>query len=145
MALRSIYGVSGPGAGDVATARAQRGPVADRDKERFWAPRGDPAGSWIEMDLPWAIRLLDIILSPGQSDDPIKFQAQGRPFEVDVTTTTGNGQTAAKRIVVQDKPGPQTFTVKRDNVVKVRLTFVSAHGMKAGGFMAVAEVELFGR
>lgn len=119
--------------------------LADRDKDGYWAPRGNPVGAWVEVDLPRAIRLLDIIVTPGQSGDAIKFQAQGRPFEVDVILTRSDGTTATKRISVQDKPGPQTFKVKGDNVVKIRLTFVSAHGMKSNGYMAVAELEFFGR
>jgi len=130
-----------------SSSRPGAGPerLSDRAANQFWAPNSAPAGAWVEADLPRAVRLLDVVVTGGRSSDAQQFQAQGRPYEVDVTLSTQDGRSITARVVMQDKAGEQKFSVKADRVVKVRLTFRSAHGMAPGRYLAVAEVEFFAR
>ena len=130
-----------------SSSRPGDGPerLTDRASNQFWAPQGEPTGSWVEFELPKAVRLLDIVVTGGQDGESVEFQKQGRPNEIDAVLTSQDGKTTTSRLVMEDRQGAQTFKVKGDRVVKIRLSFVSAHGMEPGRFMAVAEVEFFYR
>jgi hypothetical protein len=64
---------------------------------------------------------------------------------VDVTMIGNDGRVTPARLVLRDRAGPQKFAVRADQIVTVRLTFRSAHGMARGRFMAVGELEFFAR
>ena len=59
--------------------------------------------------------------------------------------TSQSGATTTATLNLDDKQGAQSFQVKGDRIVKVRLTFVDASGMRPGRYLAVAEVEFFYR
>jgi hypothetical protein len=120
--------------------------MSDRSLDKFWAARvGAHQGSWVEADLPQAVRLLDIVVTGGQSGDAVQFQKQGRPHEIRALLTSQNGTTVTATLNLDDRQGAQSFKVKGDRIVKVRLTFVSVYGLQAGRYLAVAEVEFFYR
>jgi len=120
--------------------------LSDRSSEKFWAPRvGANKNSWVEATLPQPVRLLDIVVTGGQSGDAVPFQKQGRPHEIRVLMTGQNGSTVTATLNLEDKQGPQSFKVKADRITKVRLTFLDANGMQSGRYLAVAEVEFFYR
>jgi hypothetical protein len=91
------------------------------------------------------VRLLDIVVTGGQSGEAVQFQKQGRPHQIQALLTSQSGATVTATLNLEDKQGPQSFKVKGDRIVKVRLTFPDAHGIEAGRFLAVAEVEFFHR
>jgi hypothetical protein len=131
-----------------SSSRGGNGPerLADRANDKFWAPQGQPVGSWVEFNLPKPVRLLDLIVTGGQhGESSVEFQKQGRPDRVEAVLTSQDGKTVTTRLVMEDRNGPQSFQAKGDRIVKVKLTFLSAHGMQPGRFMAVAEVEFFYR
>jgi hypothetical protein len=120
--------------------------LSDRSLDKFWAPKiGIHLGSWVEADLPQAVRLLDIVVTGGQSGDAVQFQKQARPHEIKVLLTSQTGATVTATLNLDDKQGAQSFTVKGDRIVKIRLTFVDANGIQPGRYLAVAEVEFFYR
>jgi hypothetical protein len=120
--------------------------LSDRSLDKFWAPKvGANQGSWVEADLPQAVRLLDIVVTGGQSGDAVQFQKQGRPHEIRVLLTSQSGATVTATLTMDDKQGAQSFKVKGDRITKVKLTFVDALGMRSGRYLAVAEVEFFYR
>ena len=120
--------------------------LSDRSPDKFWAPKvGANQNSWVEASLPQAVRLLDIVVTGGQSGDAVPFQKQGRPHQIRVVMTAQNGKTVTATLTMQDKQGAQSFKVRADRITKVRLTFVDASGMQPGRFLAVAEVEFFYR
>jgi hypothetical protein len=136
-----------PKAWRASSSRAGNPPdrLGDRAANKFWAPTGAPAGAWVEADLPRPVRLLYLVITGGQSSDAIEFQKQGRPYQVVATLTSEGGRTTSTVLTLRDQAGPQRVTVKGDRVTRVRLTFRSAHGMAAGRFMAVGELEFFVR
>jgi hypothetical protein len=120
--------------------------LSDRSLDKFWAPKiGAHPGSWVEADLPKAVRLLDIVVTGGQSGDAVQFQKQGRPHVIKALLSSQNGATVTTTLNLDDKQGAQSFKVKGDRIVKVRLTFVDASGIRPGRYLAVAEVEFFYR
>jgi hypothetical protein len=136
-----------PSGWEASSARADAGPelLSDRVTNQFWAPRGDPVGAWAEATLPRPIRLLRIVVTGGQSTEPELFQQQARPHELTLIATAEDGTATTVDLVVRDQPGPQPFPVAVDDVVTVRLEIGSAHGMERGRYLAIGEIELFGR
>jgi hypothetical protein len=119
--------------------------VIDGASNQYWAPAGPAEGAWVEVDLPQPSRLLEVIVTTGVSPDKQQFLAQGRPHEVDVTVTDASGKVEQVGINLHDAPGGQTFKVKMDDAVRVRLTIKSAYGTGAGKVCALAELEIFVR
>ncbi|HZM76555.1 MAG TPA: zinc ribbon domain-containing protein [Candidatus Limnocylindrales bacterium] len=133
-AASSVQGTNGP----------ER--LSDRSLDKFWAPRvGANQGSWVEATFPQPVRLLDIVVTGGQSGEAVQFQKQGRPHEIQALMTSQSGATVTAKFNLEDKQGAQSFKVKGDRINKVRLTFVDAHGMQPGRYLAVAEMEFFYR
>ena len=114
---------------------------------QYWAPAGagPGTGQWVEIDLPEAVRVLDLIVYSGVSADRKQFLAQARPREMTVTFTADDGKTTDKTIRLRDQPGKQQFSVRADRTVRVRFTLRSAYGVAPGRRVAVAELELFAR
>jgi hypothetical protein len=136
-----------PSGWEASSARPDAGPelLSDRVTNQFWAPEGDPVGAWAEATLPRPIRLLRIVITGGQSTEPEQFQEQARPHELTLTATAEDGTATTVDLVVRDQPGPQPFPLTADDVVTVRLEIESAHGMERGRYLAIGEIELFGR
>jgi hypothetical protein len=119
--------------------------VFDGATNTYWAPAGTPLGAGVELELPGAVRLLDIIVTPGVSPDKQAFLAQGRPAKLDAVVTNKDGKAATTTLNLEDKPGPQHFSVAYDNAVTVALIIRSDYGVPPGHLVAIAEVELFAR
>jgi len=119
--------------------------VKDVVANRYWAPAGPAEGAWVEVDLKEAVRLLDVIVTPGVSGDKKEFLEQGRPKELDVTVTDTRGRTHTTTIKLRDEPGGQRFSVKASDAVRVRFTIRSSYGVPPGRLVAVAELEFFAR
>jgi hypothetical protein len=136
-----------PTAWSASSSLPDHGPelLSDRVTNQFWAPEGDPEASWVEAELPRQVRLLRLVVNAGQSAEADVFQQEGRPHEVTVTATSANGDAVTVPLVVRDQAGPQRFTVKGHDIVRVRLTFDSAHAMEDARYMAVGELEFFAR
>jgi hypothetical protein len=132
---------------EASSALPEHGPdqLSTRVADQFWAPEGDPAGSWVEAELPRPVRLLHVVVHAGQSTDPELFQQQARPHEVAVTAISEDESMVTAELVVRDQPGPQEFVIVADQVVRVRFEFRSAHGLEPDRFMAVGEIEFFAR
>jgi ribosomal protein L40E len=131
-----------------ASSSAQGAPpgnVKDGASNRYWAPAGAARGAWVEVDLGRAVRLLDVVVTPGISTDKQQFLTQGRPRELTVTVTNESGRTTGATIALRDEPGGQTFPVKVSDAVKVRLTIAGTYGMPPGSRCGIGELELFVR
>lgn len=117
--------------------------IVDGASNRFWAPVKAKGGSgqWIEATFEQPVRLLNVIITPGISQEQKKFIEQGRPHDVVITTTDDDNEQKTFPLVVQDKPGGQTFKVKVSSVKKVRLTIISCYDEKTTELCAVGELE----
>ena len=121
--------------------------IVDGASNRFWAPVKAEGGSgqWIEASFEQPVRLLNVIVTPGISTAQKKFISQGRPHDVVITTTDDDNEQKTFPLVVQDKPGGQTFQVKASSVKKVRLTIITCYDEKTADLCAVGELEFLKR
>jgi zinc ribbon protein len=122
--------------------------IADGLTNEFWAPaRGQgPAGQWVEGTFEQPVRLLNVIITSGISEKQDKFVTQSRPHDVIITTTDEDNEQKTFPLVVQDKPGPQTYEVKVSNVKKVRLTVISCYdARRKNAVCAIGEIEYLKR
>jgi hypothetical protein len=105
---------------------------------------GDGAGAYVDAVFGQPVNLLDIVITPGAGVAQDAFTAQSRPETMDVTLIRADGTSTVKRITLADTPGAETFTMRGDDVVRVRFTIVSAYlAGSPGAEVAIAEIEFF--
>jgi hypothetical protein len=133
-----------------ASSSRKEGPpdnLFDTVSNRFWAPSKGPEGQWVEAHFPEPVRLLDIIVTSGISQEQDVWVTQGRPAQLEVTFVDNENKETKSPIMLADKPGEQAFKVEADKVVKVRIAIISTYGMteKKGLKCAIGELEFFKR
>ncbi|GGZ31432.1 hypothetical protein GCM10010387_26730 [Streptomyces inusitatus] len=120
----------------------------DGFNNRYWAPgrAGREVGEFVECDFEQPVKVRRIIVFSGVSARRDEFLTQARPAGITVTFVAESGERTTKRIRLKDQPGQQTFEVRGDRVVGVRLTTDAAYGTGTGADRrpAIAEVEFFG-
>ncbi|MFE0464000.1 zinc ribbon domain-containing protein [Kitasatospora sp. NPDC058965] len=104
---------------------------------------GDPQNTWLEAAFAQPEHLLNVLITPGVSAEPDKQLAEARPHAVDLVATTADGRTSTTHLELA-ADGAQSFDLRLDKVVKVRLNILSAYGTGPDKQVAVAEVEFFG-
>lgn len=124
---------------------AEANRIGDGASNRFWAPTGDGANSWVEASFAQPVRLLDVVVTPGISLKKDEFLTTGRPHELVVVATSESGEERTFTLNLGDAAGPQTFGVDARKVVRARITVRSTYGPADTAGVAVAEVEFFGR
>jgi len=121
------------------------GSVSDGVSNRYWAPAKGPVGQWIEVKFERPVRLLNIIITPGISTEKEMFLTQGRPHDLSVDVTDSKGKITTVPLVVQDKPGAQSFDVKVSNAIQIRFTIATGYEVKAPRKCAIGELEFLKR
>src|SRR5262249_3889869 len=94
------------------------------------------------------IDLLDLVITPGAGVAQDVFTQQGRPESLEVTLTRADGTATTKTINLNDSPGAETFAVRGNDVVSIRLTIKSAfqaQGSNTGTEPAIAEIKFFAK
>jgi hypothetical protein len=119
--------------------------VSDGATNRYWAPQGEAAGSWVEVQFARPVRLLDIVVTGGVGTDQERFVANRRPHELDVLATTRTGTTVRRTLALRDEPGPQHFGFEAHDTVRVRFVVTSTYGPAGTSSVAIGELEFFGR
>jgi hypothetical protein len=119
--------------------------VSDGATNRYWAPQGEAAGSWVEVSFTRPVRLLDIVVTGGVGTDQERFLKNSRPHEVDVVATGRGGGTVRKTLTLRDEPGPQHFGFEAHDTVRVRFFVKSTYGPAGTPSVAIGELEFFGR
>lgn len=128
-----------------ARAGAPASRIADGATNRYWAPTGAAAGSWVEARFASPVRVLDIIVTPGVGTEQSAFLKVGRPHEMEVIATSRTGEVTRTTIQLSDQAGPQRFGFEAVDVLRVRLVVRSVYGTSTKPTVAVGEVEFFGR
>ncbi|MET9572581.1 zinc ribbon domain-containing protein [Streptomyces virginiae] len=129
-----------------ASAELPGHPVAhttDGLSNRYW---GAPApGASVTYAFGKPFRLVAVIVTNGASSAPEEYAKQGRALRIDMEVTDRDGATVHKKLVLSDKPSPQTFPLGISHATTVRLTLEEPAGSAADRHLAVAEVEFFQR
>ncbi|MFF9983885.1 zinc ribbon domain-containing protein [Streptomyces erythrochromogenes] len=119
------------------------GQSTDGLSNRYWGAPGPGASATYTFGKPF--RLVAVIVTNGASPDPEEYAKQGRALRIDMEVTDRDGATVHKKLVLSDKPGPQTFPTGISDATTVRLTLEEPAGSALQGPLALAEVEFFQR
>ncbi|MFD3542782.1 zinc ribbon domain-containing protein [Streptomyces sp. NPDC058662] len=110
---------------------------------RYWGAPG--AGASVTYTFAKPFRLVDVIVTNGASSAPEEYAKQGRALRIDMEVTARDGRQVHRKLVLSDKPGPQTFPTGVSDAVTIRLTLAEPAGAAQGRHLALAEVEFFQR
>lgn len=129
-----------------ASAELPKHPVGqstDGLSNRYWGAPGPGASATYTFGKPF--RLVAVIVTNGASPAPEEYAKQGRALRIDMEVTDRDGATVHKKLVLSDKPGPQTFPTGISDATTIRLTLEEPAGSAPQGPLALAEVEFFQR
>ncbi|MET8974278.1 zinc ribbon domain-containing protein [Streptomyces sp. NPDC004539] len=116
--------------------------TSDGIRNNYW---GTTPGSTITYTFRAPFRLVTTIITNGAGVAPKEYNAQARALEFTLEVTTPSGEKHTKKLTLDDKPGPQTFTTAFSDVKTVTLTLNTPSGLTQGRQLALAEVEFFKR
>ncbi|MBY8888864.1 zinc ribbon domain-containing protein [Streptomyces sp. PTM05] len=118
----------------------------DETSNTWWAPGVSQSGTgeWLEARFDQPTRLLDLIITPGESTQAAQLSQSALPHRIDAVITTADGKTTTRPIVLDEGAGPQQRAFHADNVTAVRFVLQSAYGAAPDKQVAIAEVEFFG-
>lgn len=114
---------------------------------RYWSASPDARGrrEFLEADFEQPVHLLKVVVYSGVSTKQDEFITRARPKDVTVTLFDANNVEKGHRTIhLRDEVGQQTFDVRGDKVLRVRLTVDSTFGSSKPP-VTVTEVEFFRR
>lgn len=121
--------------------------LRDSFNNTFWGTgeAGDGAGVYVDAAFNQPVNLLDLIITGGAGVAQDAFTAQSRPESVKVTLLSAGGGSTSTTITLADSPGPQTFGIQGNGIVRIRFTLESAYLAQPapGTEVAIAELEFF--
>ncbi|KPI19709.1 hypothetical protein OK074_7785 [Actinobacteria bacterium OK074] len=119
----------------------------DLKSNTWWGPgvAESGAGEWIEAKWQEPTRLLNVIITPGESSHADQIGNSALPHRLKATITMDDGKVVNRDLVLDSGAGPQTLDFRAADVVKVRLTIESAYNTSAKKQVAIAEIEFFGK
>ncbi|MFK4084507.1 NADase-type glycan-binding domain-containing protein [Kribbella sp. NPDC020789] len=120
----------------------------DGANNTYWAaPRvgkDAKAGPYLTGTFREPVRLTNLGIWAGVSDQTPKFVAGPRPAELEVTVFTG-GKPVIKRLRLADSSKYQKFTLKVADARGVQIAVVRSTNPSRATLTAIAEIELFGK
>ncbi|MFI5733413.1 zinc ribbon domain-containing protein [Kribbella sp. NPDC051587] len=120
----------------------------DGANNTYWgAPRvgkDAKAGPYLTGTFQQPVRLTNIGVWAGVSDQTPKFVAGPRPAELEITVFTG-GKPVIKRLRLADSSKYQKFTLKVSDARGVQIAVVRSINPSRATLAAIAEIELFGK
>ncbi|MFF7979817.1 zinc ribbon domain-containing protein [Streptomyces sp. NPDC007901] len=118
----------------------------DKLSNTWWGPgviQGGE-GEWIEARFDEPTRLLNVIVSSGESNHFDQLKKSALPHRMKVTIKTADGRTEDRELTLDQMVGGQTRNLRAADVVSVRFTIESSYQASAKTQVAIAEIELFG-
>lgn len=138
-----------PDSVDASRSFQEHGPelAFDTRSNTWWGPGVSHAGEgeWIEARFTNPTDLLDMVITPGVSARAADLNESALPRVLEVTVTRANGSEATHEVTLDQGAGGQLRKLRAKEVVQIRFTLVSAHGMSDEKQVAIAEIEFFGR
>jgi hypothetical protein len=127
---------------------SEHGPELAFDKlnNTWWGPgqTQSGAGEWVEADFSQPTRLLDVVITSGESTQPSELSKSALPHSIEAVITTADGKTQSRFLTLDGASGGQTRAFRVGDVTAVRFILRSAYGASAVKQVALAEIEFFG-
>ena len=124
-----------------------KGAAQDGASNTFWAPdkSGNMRGAWLQANFDQPFRLVNLIVLNGASDKQPEYRKEARPKSIRLTVARTHGTTFQKVYDLNDVAGPQRLAVGVSDVKSVRITVLTVEEPGPGRYLALAEVEYYGR
>ncbi|MEU6406407.1 zinc ribbon domain-containing protein [Streptomyces sp. NPDC046985] len=118
----------------------------DELNNTWWGPGVSESaqGQWIEARFAEPTRLLDLLITPGESTRPDQLSKSALPHRVEVRVTGANGKTTTRELNLDQGAGAQRVPFRVGEVTAVRFTLKSAYLPAPTKQVAIAEIEFFG-
>ncbi|MFC8714544.1 zinc ribbon domain-containing protein [Streptomyces sp. NPDC057197] len=118
----------------------------DKINNTWWGPgvADSGKGQWVEAHFNEPTRLLNIIITPGQSIRADQLSKSALPHRVQALITTADGKTTTRDLVLDQGPGPQPRAFRFGKVIAVRFTIESAYQPSPDKQVSIAEIEFLG-
>ncbi|MFF8731281.1 NADase-type glycan-binding domain-containing protein [Streptomyces sp. NPDC015171] len=118
----------------------------DKLNNTWWGPgvADSGQGQWIEARFAEPTRLLDLLITPGESIRPDQLSRSALPHRVAVRVTGADGKTTTRHLNLDQGAGPQRVPFRVGEVTAVRFTLESAYQPSPTKQVAIAEIEFFG-
>ncbi|MEU9452696.1 zinc ribbon domain-containing protein [Streptomyces sp. NPDC048277] len=117
----------------------------DKLNNTWWGPgvvQGGE-GNWVEARFDEPTRLLNVIISSGESTHNEQLKASALPHRLKATIKTSDNKTETRELVLDQTLGTQTRDFRAANVISVRFTIESSYQASAKTQVAIAEIEFF--
>jgi hypothetical protein len=118
----------------------------DKYNNTWWGPgvsqSGD--GQWIEARFQQPTRLLDLVITSGESTNPGDLSRSALPERIEAQVTTADGRTTSHYLTLDQATGGQSRTFRVGDATAVRFIIRSAYGAASNKQVAIAEIEFFG-
>ncbi|MBB5929495.1 NADase-type glycan-binding domain-containing protein [Streptomyces echinatus] len=118
----------------------------DKLNNTWWGPgvADSGKGQWIEAEFAEPTRLLDLLITPGESTRPDQLSRSALPHRVEVRITGADGRTTTRTLNLDQGAGAQRVAFRVGEVTAVRFTLESAYQPSPTKQVAIAEIEFFG-
>ncbi|MEV5952995.1 zinc ribbon domain-containing protein [Streptomyces sp. NPDC051987] len=118
----------------------------DKLNNTWWGPGivGGGEGEWIEARFDEPTRLLNVVITSGESTRNDQLKNSALPHRMTATIKTADGKTLTRDIVLDQTAGGQTRDLRAADVVSVRFTIDSSYRAPGRTQVAIAEIEFFG-
>lgn len=118
----------------------------DKFNNTWWGPgrTQSGAGEWVEADFAQPTKLLDVVITSGESTQPADLSKSALPHRIEAVITTADGKTHSRFLTLDGGSGGQTRAFRVGDVTAVRFILRSAYGASSNKQVAIAEIEFFG-
>ncbi|MFG2955747.1 NADase-type glycan-binding domain-containing protein [Streptomyces sp. NPDC048291] len=118
----------------------------DRLNNTWWGPgiAGAGEGEWVEAHFDEPVRLLNVVITSGESTHNEQLNKSALPHRLTATIKTSDGKTVTRELTLDQAAGGQTRDLRAADVVSVRFTIDSSYQSSARTQVAIAEIEFFG-
>ncbi|MER6081728.1 zinc ribbon domain-containing protein [Streptomyces sp. NPDC001833] len=118
----------------------------DRLNNTWWGPgiAGAGEGEWVEAHFDEPTRLLNVVITSGESTHNEQLNKSALPHRLTATMKTADGKTLTRELTLDQAAGGQARDLRAADVVSVRFTIDSSYQASARTQVAIAEIEFFG-
>ncbi|MEU9340387.1 zinc ribbon domain-containing protein [Streptomyces sp. NPDC048278] len=118
----------------------------DKLNNTWWGPgiAGAGEGEWVEAHFDEPVRLLNVVITSGESTHNEQLNKSALPHRLTATIKTSDGKTETRELTLDQAAGGQTRDLRAADVVSVRFTIDSSYQSSAHTQVAIAEIEFFG-
>ncbi|GGN04579.1 zinc ribbon domain-containing protein [Streptomyces fuscichromogenes] len=118
----------------------------DKLNNTWWGPGivGGGEGEWVEAHFDEPTRLLNVVVTSGESTHNDQLRNSALPHRMKATIKTADGKTETREVTLDQTAGGQVRDLRAADVVSVRFTIESSYPAPGRTQVAIAEIEFFG-